>query len=96
MHSFTKILAGMAERFDNDVLKVVHENLCSCSIPVSWVLRLKGLSLVRNQGILKLETGLQLLCIRGRKNQCQIHIFIIMFALKEAFKKLNFHILGGW
>lgn len=67
MHSFTKILAGMAERFDNDVLKVVHENLCSCSIPVSWVLRLKGLSLVRNQGILKLETGLQLLCIRGKK-----------------------------
>lgn len=96
MHSFTKILAGMAERFDNDMLKVVHENLCSRSLLVSWVLRLKGLSLMRNQGILKLETMLQFLYIKKKKNQCQIHIFIIMFALKEAFKKLNFHILGVW
>ena len=60
------------------------------------VLRLKGLSLMRNQGILKLETMLQFLYIKKKKNQCQIHIFIIMFALKEAFKKLNFHILGVW
>ena len=67
MHSFTKILAGMAERFDNDMLKVVHENLCSCSIPVSWVLRLKGLSLVRKQAILKLETVLQFLYIKKKK-----------------------------
>ena len=67
MHSFTKMLAGMAERFDNDMLKVVPENHHSCSILVSWVLRLKGLSLVIKQGVLELEKGSELLPIKKEK-----------------------------
>lgn len=57
MHSFTKMLAGMTERFDNGMLKVVPGNHDSCSILVSWVLSLKGLSLVIKQGVLELEKG---------------------------------------
>lgn len=51
------ILARMAEGFDNDMLKVVYENHHYCCILVSWVMKLKDLSLVRKQENLELEKG---------------------------------------
>lgn len=55
MHKFTTMLAERTERFDHDMLKVVHENHHYCSISGSWVLRLMGLSSVKRQGILEFE-----------------------------------------
>lgn len=45
MNNFTIMIAGMAERFNNDMLKVVNENYRYCSILVSWILKLNALSL---------------------------------------------------
>lgn len=38
-------------------------------------------------------TGLQLLYIKKNKINAKFTSLLVMFALKEAFKKLNFHIL---
>lgn len=49
MNNFTMMIAGMTERFNNNMLKVVNENYHYCSILVLWVLELMGLSLVKKK-----------------------------------------------
>lgn len=41
------MIAGILEKFNNDMLKVINENYYYCSILVSWILKLMGLKLVK-------------------------------------------------